>query len=198
MRPSKRDELVQEALKVFYENGFNATGMDMLVKKTGISKTSMYKYFRTKDELILAVLRLRDEQFRNWYFRRVYELGETPLERLLAVFDVLEEWFAQDGFQGCMFIKASSEFQSSLDPIYSQCTDHKKLMYAEILRLVLELETEGGEALGDVAAQELTRQLLLLKEGAIILAHMKVSDTAALDAKDAAINLLRSKHIQGV
>ena len=61
MRQTKRDELVEKALIVFYENGFHATGMDTLVAKTGISKTSIYKHFRTKEDLILAALQLRDQ-----------------------------------------------------------------------------------------------------------------------------------------
>ncbi len=65
MCPSKRDELLQKALKIFYRAGFHATGMDLFAAETGISKTSMYKYFRTKEDLILAVLRPRDENFRN-------------------------------------------------------------------------------------------------------------------------------------
>ena len=102
MRPTKRDELVQKALKAFYRNGFNATGMDMLVKETGISKTSMYKHFRTKEDLILAVLRLRDEQFRNWLYRRMEELADTPQQQLIAMFDALEEWFAEAGYNACL------------------------------------------------------------------------------------------------
>ncbi len=194
MRPSKRDELVQEALKVFYQNGFTATGMDLLVKKTGISKTSMYKHFRTKDDLILAVLRLRDEQLRNWFFRRVEDLASTPLEQVLAVFDVLEEWFQQPEFQGCMFIKASSEFQCTDDPIYSQCTEHKKLMHSSILKYVLALEIDGVSIPSDVA-EKLAGQFLLLIEGATVLKHMGVSNKAALDAKEAAVSLLQANKI---
>ena len=93
MRANKRDELVQKALTVFYQNGFNATGMDMLVKETGISKTSMYKHFKTKEDLILAALRLRDELFRNMVLRRMEELSDTPKGQVLALFDALAEWF---------------------------------------------------------------------------------------------------------
>ena len=196
MRPSKRDELVQEALKVFYQNGFAATGMDLLVKKTGISKTSMYKHFRTKDDLILAVLRLRDEQLRNWFFRRVEELATRPIEQVLAIFEVLDEWFEQPEFQGCMFIKASSEFQCTDDPIYSQCTEHKKLMHSSILKYVLALETDG-EAIPSDVAEKLTEQFMLLMEGATVLKHMGVSNSAAQDAKLAAVSLLQGNGICG-
>lgn len=182
MRPNKRDELVRKALDVFYRDGFNVTGMDKLVAETGISKTSMYKHFRTKDEIILAVLRLRDELFRNWFCRRVEEIEEEPRDRLLAIFEVLEEWFTSPEFKGCMFIKAVSEFQNPDDPIHIQSATHKRMLL---------------EFVEDIAAQAnvsdpstLARQLMLLKEGAIIIAVMQGNADAAKDAKSAASILL--------
>lgn len=183
MRPTKRNELVQKALKAFYQNGFNATGMDTLVKETGISKTSMYKHFRTKEDLILAVLRLRDENFRNWLYRRMEELAETPRDQLIAMFDALEEWFSEPGYKGCMFIKASSEFQDASHPIHKQSADHKRMLE----RYVTELATKAGLP----EPGKLARQLLLLKEGAIVTAHLGHTENAARDAKAAAITLLR-------
>ncbi len=183
MRPTKRNELVQKALEAFYQNGFNATGMDTLVKETGISKTSMYKHFRTKEDLILAVLRLRDENFRNWMYRRMEELAKSPRDQLIAMFDALEEWFSEPGYKGCMFIKASSEFQDASHPIHKQSADHKRMLE----RYVTELATKAGLPEPD----KLARQLLLLKEGAIVTAHLGHTENAAQDAKTAAITLLR-------
>ena len=182
MRPSKRNELVQKALEVFYRNGFHATGMDMLVGQTGISKTSMYKHFRTKEDLIIAVLRLRDEHFRNWLYRRMEELADTPKQQLIAMFDALEEWFDEPGFKGCMFVKASSEYQETRHPIHQQSADHKRLLE----RHVIELAKKGGLANPEVLA----RQLLLLKEGAIVTAHLAHTKNPAQDAKAAAILLV--------
>lgn len=182
MRPTKRDELVQKALKAFYRNGFNATGMDLLVTETGISKTSMYKHFRTKEDLILAVLRLRDENFRNWLYRRMEELADTPRGQLIAMFDALEEWFDEPEYRGCMFIKASSEFQDANDPIHKQSADHKRLLERHI--------TDLAEQSGLKEPAILSRQLLLLKEGAIVTAHLKHTDKPAQDAKAAAAHLV--------
>ncbi|WP_288900300.1 TetR/AcrR family transcriptional regulator [uncultured Sneathiella sp.] len=184
MRPTKRDELVQKALQVFYQNGFHATGMDMLVKETGISKTSMYKHFRTKDDLILAVLRLRDEHFRNWLYRRIEELADTPKEQLIAMFDALEEWFDEPGYKGCMFIKASSEYQDSSHPIHNQAADHKRMLEIHF--------TAIAKKAGLPNPKLLTRQLLLLKEGAIVTAHLGHTENPAQDAKKAAIALIEA------
>lgn len=135
MRPSKRDELVRKSLAVFYRDGFHATGMDTLVAETGISKTTMFKHFRTKDDLILAVLRYRDETFRNWFLRRLDERDISPRQKLLAVFDILKEWFEEPGFKGCMFIKASAEFQEPVHPAYAQSTEHKRLLLSALKSL---------------------------------------------------------------
>ena len=182
MRPNKRDELVKKALEVFNANGFHATGMDKLVSETGISKTSMYKHFRTKDDIILAVLQLRDENFRNWLYRRVEALTDTPRGQLLAIYDALEEWFALPEFRGCMFIKASAEFQDLDHPIHVQSAEHKRLLTEHFVN------TANAAGLSDPAG--LTRQLMILKEGAIIMAVMGHSENPAMDAKAAAQALI--------
>ena len=63
---SRRDELVDTALRLFYTRGFNATGIDKILAEAGVAKMTLYKHFRSKEELILAALNRRDEQFRNW------------------------------------------------------------------------------------------------------------------------------------
>jgi len=182
MRPNKRDELVQKALEIFYQNGFHATGMDLIAAETGVSKTSIYKHFRTKDDLILAVLRLRDEKFRNWLIRRMEELGQTPKKQLIAMFDALSEWYDEPKFRGCMFIKASGEYQEASHPIHAQSAEHKRLLFSYV-------ETLAKKA-GAKNPAELARQLLLLKEGSIVTAHLGHCKAPAQDAKNAAAILV--------
>lgn len=184
MRPNKRDELVSKALKVFYRDGFHATGMDKLVVETGVSKTSMYKHFRTKEELILAALRLRDENFRDWFFKRIDEMGETPAEQILVSFDALKEWFEEDEFRGCMFIKAGAEFQDPDHPIHVQAAEHKQFL--------LDHFTSVAEKAGAQDPHKLACQIVLLQEGAIVSAVLLQHCDPARDAKDAAKKLLAS------
>lgn len=182
MRPNKRDEIVRKALVVFYRNGFHATGMDLLVAETGVSKTSMYKHFRTKEDIILATLRLRDENFRNWLYRRVEALANTPAAQLLAMYDALGEWFALPEFSGCMFIKACAEFQDRDHPIHVQSAEHKRLLTEHFAQVARQAGASGPD--------NLARQLMILKEGAIIMAVMGHSENPAQDARAAAGILL--------
>lgn len=181
MRPSKRDELVRKALEIFYREGFHATGMDLLAAETGISKTTMFKHFRSKEELILAVLRLRDQNFRNWLFRRMEEAG-SPRAQLEAMFDALAEWFASPEFRSCMFIKAASEYPDTDHPIHAQAAEHKRLLFRQLHKIAADAGAEDPAAMA--------RALLLLKEGAIVTAHLGHEADPAGDAKAVASGLL--------
>ncbi len=182
MSASKREDLVQNALKAFYAGGFHAIGMDRLAKETGVSKTAIYKHFRTKEELILATLRLRDEQFRNWLMRRVEALAANPKEQLVAIFDALAEWFDEPGFKSCMFIKASSEYQDRAHPIHVTAAEHKRLLAVDF--------AERARKAGAKDPDSLAQELLILKEGAIVLAHLHDSKTIAQNARNAATKLI--------
>jgi AcrR family transcriptional regulator len=181
MRASKRDELVRQALEVFYREGFRATGMDLLAAETGISKTTMFKHFRSKEELILAVLRLRDQDYRNWLFRRMAQAG-PPRAQLLAMFDALAELFAEPEYRSCMFIKAASEYPDADHPIHAQASEHRRLLFLQLQEIAAAAGAEDPAALA--------RALLLLKAGAVVSAHLDHDVDPAGNAKAAAATLL--------
>lgn len=181
MRPSKKEEILQKSLELFYSHGFQATGVDFIVKHTGISKTSIYSNFENKENLMLAVLERRDEFFRNWLMSRVEALAGSPIDKLYCIFDALEEWFNETTFSGCMFIKASSEYQNPVHPIYLKSAEHKE-------KLKVYFESLAEQA--NLPAKETAKHLLLLKEGAIIAAHLKLIETPGLHAKSMLKKLL--------
>ena len=182
MSASKRDILVRNAMNVLYREGFNATGMDKLAKETGVSKMTMYKHFRSKEDLILAALRLRDEEFLSAFTRRVEDGAKTPRGRLLAVFDALMEWIEGRDFYSCMFIKATSEFQNPDHPIHMASADHKR----KVLAYIKELAKEAGAK----NPRLLARQLFMLTEGEIVTAFILGKSGVGQDAKAAASVLI--------
>ncbi len=183
MASSKREQLVDTALELFYRDGFHATGIDRILAESGVAKMTLYKHFKSKDELILAALRLRDERFRNSFMKAVEQRAEKPADRLLAVFDVLGEWFRTDGFCGCLFINASAEFANPDDPIHGTSAEHKRL----VLKYLRELAAAAG--VGD--PDELGDQIGLLVEGAIVVAHVTGRPDVAGKARGAAEILVR-------
>jgi AcrR family transcriptional regulator len=185
---SRRDELVDTALRLFYTGGFTATGIDKVLAEAGVAKMTLYKHFRSKDELIIAVLNRRDEQFRNWLMGEMEKASPDPGERLLAMFDALEQWFRGKAFKGidfsgCAFINAAGEFGEQDHPAHRTAAEHK-------LRIVEFLERLCEQA-GASAPRELAEQLALLKEGAIVTAQVRGMPEAARVARQTAALLLR-------
>ncbi len=180
---SKREQLIQAALTLFCEKGFHAVGTDAIAQHSGVTKKTMYHHFKSKDELILAVLRYYDERFRNDFMRAVEGKAETPRERLLAVFDVAEKWFAKDNFYGCLFVAAAGEYPEPDTPIRHTCKEFKGLMQKYIEGLATQAGAESPE--------QLASHLLLLLEGAITLAQIHASPQTASQAKEAAKVLIQ-------
>ena len=110
---AKREQLVDTALRLFYQDGYHATGIDKIIQEAGVARGTLYKHFKSKDDLILAVLRRRDEEFRAWFKTYVERAASDPRGRLLAMFDGMTEWFKGKAFpgrpfHGCSFINASA------------------------------------------------------------------------------------------
>ncbi len=182
MRPSKKDELVSKSITAFNEGGFHALGMDALAARIGLSKTSIYNHFPTKEALIAAALEERDQLFRARFDRAQAAAAPDPRSQFLSIFDALALWFAADDFRGCMFIKAAAEFQDAGAEIYQLATRHKQAMEAMVLSLAAKTGTSDPA--------RLARSAMLLMEGAIVLAQMGVGGDPARDARRAAEDLL--------
>ena len=175
---SKREQIVAEALKLFYRDGFTATGVDRIISEAGVSKKTLYNHFKSKDELVLVTLRKRDELFRNNIMRETERLSSTARERLLSIFDAHDAWFREKTFSGCMFINASAEFSAQDDPCHVICAEHK--------RLVRDYIQELAQQAGASNPRGLARQLNLLLEGAIVEAYVSGNEDAAQVAKSMA------------
>jgi len=172
---SRREHLIKTAVELFSERGYHATGIDTILATAGVSKKTLYNHFRSKDELILAALRHYDGLFRNGFMRQVEAEATVPRDRLLAVFDVSERWFASDKFYGCMFINAIGEYSEPESPIREVCKEFKKLMRAYLRELAAAAGAKDPAALAD--------ELALLLEGATVTAQVSGDRRAAQTAK---------------
>lgn len=192
-RPSKKDHLVETAVRLFGQEGFHATGIDRILQEAGVARMTLYKHFRSKDELILAALRRRDEQFRTWFKSAIEKHGGTPAQRLLASFDALEEWFngrAFSGmpFSGCSFINAAAEYAEAAHPVHQVAAEHKRLIL-EYLRLLCS-------SAGARDPETLAWSIALLHEGAIVTAQVSADPRAASGAKEIARVLMAKQDVE--
>lgn len=179
-----REKILATAEQLIYQNGIQATGMDLLVKTSGVARKSIYRYFATKDDVAAAALNARDVRWMDW-FRTESDKADTPQARILKMFDVLKGWFESDGFRGCAFINTAGEIGDPQDPIRLIARLHKQ----KLLDYMLEL----CEQLGIADPQVLAKQLLILVDGAITVARVMGDYSAAESARAVAQSMLEQR-----
>jgi len=177
-----REKILATAEELIYQNGIHATGMDLLVKTSGVARKSIYHHFTNKDEVAAAALNARDVRWMAW-FRRECDKAQTPRERILNIFTVLKRWFESEGYRGCAFINTAGEVGNPDDPVRQIARLHKQKLLDYLLELTGQLNTPQP--------LPLARQLLILIEGAITMSRVMGDYRAADDAREVAQLLLK-------
>jgi AcrR family transcriptional regulator len=186
MRRSEiRDHLLETALRLFNQNGYTATGVDLIIAEAGVAKTTLYRHFDTKEDLILAALERQDEQARDAMRAFVEQRTSDPVERLLVTFDCLEAWFRDERFRGCPFVSAAGEHKDTANPVFRAAALHK--------RLTLAYFEELAHAARFAEPKRIAAEINVLHEGATAVAQMTRTAEPARQARRMAAQLLAAE-----
>jgi len=182
--PGARERIINAAAELFYTHGVHATGIDTIIQHAGVAKMSLYAHFESKDDLVAAVLRDERDRWFKAFVPAVEKRSANPDGRILAAFDILAERFADPGFRGCGFLNTAAELPDAHHPARTVILEFK-----EQLRLYLrdQLRAAGRTP---AAAERLSRQLLILIDGAIMWGMLTGAAQPAQDAKAVARSLL--------
>ncbi|TCL71317.1 TetR/AcrR family transcriptional regulator [Rhizobium sp. BK251] len=188
MRRSEiRDHLLDTALRLFNQRGYQATGIDLIIAESGVAKTTLYRHFETKEDLILAALERRDDEDRVAMRAYVEQHASDPIERILVTFDFLEDWFDEKQFRGCLFMSAAGEHKDTVNPVFRAAAMHK--------RLVLAYFEELAHAARLAEPKRVAAEINLLHEGAMAVAQVTRIAEPARQAKRMAAHLLASEDL---
>src|SRR5258708_29056612 len=114
----KRDQLIESAWTLFYRDGYHATGIDRILAESQVAKMTLYHHFRSKEELILAVLEQHSRQTLDSLRQFLDAENRSPEKRLEAAFDWLIAWIRSKRFCGCAFVKRMAAYHDLDDPIH--------------------------------------------------------------------------------
>ena len=181
-RAQKRDHLIEVATELFNRCGYHASGIDRVIAEAGVAKTTLYRHFRTKEDLIVAVLQRIDAQYREGLRAAVDQLVHEPKQKILASFDVLEDWFRGNSFYGCPFMSAASEYNLHTSPVFQVVVLHKRLMIAYFEELARAAGLDDPTRIGE--------EINLLHEGATAVAQVNGDPSTARRAKAMAARLI--------
>jgi len=178
-----RDRLVAKTIDLCYTSGFNAVGLDRILTEAGVSKTTFYKHFDSRDDLLVEAVRQRDRWETEAWRRAVKQIaGDDPRDQLLGYFDVLDVWFNDPEFGGCAFINSAAEFPNPHDPIHQAAASHKRAARDSFRDLASAAGAKDAETFAD--------HYTLLMEGALILRQVHGRNDAARVARTAVERLL--------
>src|SRR6478672_2837399 len=175
---SARARLLSAATRLFCRYGINATGIDAIIHEAGTAKTTLYKLFGSKTNLVHAVLESEGKQWREWFIGAIESGGGDAQAKLARIFPALKSWFGEERFYGCPFINAVGEHDKDQKQFRNIAMRHKKVVLGHIEKLAGEM--------GAAEPAILAHQLALLIDGAIVAAMVSrdpcVADTAGLAA----------------
>jgi AcrR family transcriptional regulator len=145
LAPDTRERILRTASELFYREGTRAVGVDLIVAQAGVAKTSLYRHFGTKDELIEAFLHLEDEDFwRHWDAVAAQHKG-APREELDAQLQWIGERIARPGYRGCPQINIAAEYADENHPARKVAVAHKRELRRRLADLARALRVEEPE-----------------------------------------------------
>lgn len=186
-RASKRELVLDTAEALFIRNGYTATGINQITHEAGIASMTLYNNFKNKDALVMAVLERHHDRIFQGLDEALEEVGSTPAERVLAVFDFFEDLMDKDIeehdglFTGCAFSHAASEFRELEHPVHQIAAQYKQRIVDVFQSLAEELEMPNSDSVAQT--------LLLLVDGAQASAQV-MGDLGGFDRARAVAEVL--------
>ncbi len=159
-----RERILKTACDLFYREGVRAVGVDLIVERSGVAKTSLYRYFRTKDDLIAAYLQREDEDFWRQWDGVAARHQTDPQAELEAQLEWIGNRIARPHYRGCPQLNVTAEFAAADHPARAVSTSHKNELRRRLRKIAKRLGVRRPEVLAD--------QLWLVIDGAFMSASI--------------------------
>jgi AcrR family transcriptional regulator len=179
-----RARILETACSLFYQHGVRAVGVDLVVEKAGVAKTSLYRHFGTKDDLIAAFLQREDEDFWGTWDRVADQHRDQPSAELDDHLGWIGERVGRLNYRGCPQINVAAEFPEVDHPARKVAAAHKRQMRQRLKGI--------AERLGVARPDELAGQLSILINGAFVSSQIFEADEATPLLRRAAHALIRA------
>jgi len=158
-----RDRILYTAAGLFYREGVRSVGIDRIIAEAGTAKATFYRHFKSKDDLVLAYLYMRHDQWMQWFARSLERACTRDGPSFERVAHVLAEWFREPDFRGCSFINVLAEGVPTGE-VLSLVQSHKEDLQDSLESL--------ARAMGHPAPAVRAEEAIMIVEGAIVRAQM--------------------------
>ena len=179
---SARERILATASDLFYREGIRAIGVDTIVERSGVSKTSLYRQFESKDALITAVAAEQDRLFWVWWDRIEKQHTKDPRALLVALLSEIARRIGRPAYRGCPFFNLATEFPDQNHPGRVVARGNKEELRARLATIVARL--------GAANPNRVASQLAMIINGAYATGLIAESADLNGDLVDAALKLL--------
>ncbi len=179
---SVEEKILQTARRLFCQVGIHATGIARIIEESGVSRRSLYTHYGSKENLLKAVFETEASLWFRWFDRDLPQMECSPASRVLALFDLMRDWFDSDVFYGCVFINAVAEHEKCNSWVQEIANDHREKITARLQAMV------AASCARDPAM--VTEKLNLLIDGTIVTAMVTGNSEIAHIGKLAARDIL--------
>ncbi len=167
-----RDRILETASALFYSQGVRAVGVDLVALQANVAKTSLYRHFRTKDDLVAAFLQREDEDFWQCWERVAQRHADDAMAELDAHFHWIGERVERPNYRGCPQINVAAEFPEQDHPARKVALAHKLELRRRLKGIAERLEAKRPD--------ELAGQLALFINGAFVSSQIFLAGEATL------------------
>lgn len=165
-----RERILATASGLFYKRGVRAVGVDLVIEEAGVAKTSLYRYFPTKDALIVAFLEREDIDFWSVWDDVGKRYADDPVGELDAHMRWIGERLSRSNYRGCPQINVAAEFAEHDHPARQVARSHMQALRARLTAIAHRLNVARP---GELAAQ-----LAVLVNGAFVSSELLAADEA--------------------
>ena len=177
--------LLETARNLFYKNGIIETSVNEIIKKSGVSRTTLYNKYGSKQALVLATLKHDGETWRKWFFSAVNERLCNSNNGIENILYVLEDWFLSDNYNGCFFMNSVSGHDDAVKIYKDLASEHKKYMLDFLFNIAKESNIYDP--------RNFAERLLIIIDGVIICRTMNKTKSL-LDHSRVVLNFLIDGH----
>lgn len=183
-KENNKRKLLQTACRLFCKEGIHATGIARIIEESGVSRRTLYLHYGSKENLLKAVFEAEASIWFHWFDRDLPQMQCSPAERILALFDLMQNWFKSKDFYGCVFINAVAEHDKGNSWIQEIANRHSEKINARLQAMVAESGVQDPELI--------TKKLSLLIDGTIVTAMVTGNGEIARIGRSTAEDILRS------
>lgn len=179
-----REKILTVATQLFESRGIHASGVDTIIAESGVAKATLYKYFPSKNQLIIEYLKAKSNRFYAWIDEKLADKTSDSREILFELCNLYEQWITTPEFNGLPFHIGSVEFPDPTHPVHHYSVELSNELQHYLSKLAAIAGIKDAQTLG--------QQLTIIFEGGALIERLSPGTGAAKRARNAAITLIKA------